>query len=69
MEYHKLEAPYIIPVEDAIQIYLNAMDHLTTIFMRRLPSKKINTLDKVFTEAITFTKKDNPNGGGLILLA
>ena len=29
----------------------------------------INTLDKVFIEVITFTKKAKPNGGGLMLLA
>ena len=45
------------------------MDHLTAIFLRRLPTIDINTLDKVFLEAITFTKKANPNRGGLMLLA
>ena len=44
------------------------MDHLTTIFLRRLPTENIDTLDKVLTEAITFTKQANPNGGGLRLL-
>ena len=69
MAYHKLEMPYTIPVEVAIQIYLNAMDHLTTIFLRRLPMENIDTLDKVFTKVITFTKKPNPNRAGLMLLA
>ena len=67
--YHKLEMPYTIPVEVAIQIYLNAMNHLTAIFLRRLPPENINTLEKVFAEAITFTKQGNPNGRGLMLLA
>ena len=67
MAYHKLEMPYSILVGAVIQIYLNAMDALTTIFLRRLPLANIDTLDKVFVEAITFTKQANPNGGGMIL--
>ena len=67
MAYCKLEMPYTIPVEASIQIYFNAMDHITTIFLRRLPKVNIDTLDKVFTEEITFTKQANPNGGGLML--
>ena len=59
--------PYTIPVEAAIQIYFNVMDHLTAIFLRRLPATNIDTLDKVFIEMITFTKQANPNGGGLML--
>jgi len=69
MAYHRLESPYTIPVEVAIQIYLNAMDPLTTIFLKRLPTMNIDTLEKVFTEAITFRKKANPNGGGMMPLA
>ena len=45
------------------------MDHLTTIFLRRLPAANIDTLDKVFIEAITFTNQANLNGGGLMLPA
>ena len=45
------------------------MDHLTTIFLRRLPTTNINILEKVFTKEITFTKQANPNGGGLMLPA
>lgn len=66
MTYHRLESPYLIPVEAAIQIYLNATDPLTTIFLRRLPAIDIDTLEKVFTEAIMFTKQANPNGGGMM---
>ena len=58
---------YTIPVGATIQIYLNAMDALTMIFLRRLPLGDIDTLDKVFVEAITFTKQANPNGGGMML--
>ena len=68
MAYRKLEMPYTIPVGDAIQIYLNAMDALTAIFLRRLPLANIDTLDKVFAEVITFAKQANPNGGGMMLL-
>ena len=65
--YHKLEMPYTIPFGSAIQIYLNAMDSLTVIFMRRLPLGDIDTLDKVFAKVIMFTKQANPNGGGMML--
>ena len=68
MAYRKLETPYSIPVEATIQIYFNAMDALTEIFLRRLPPADIDTLKKVFTEEITFTKQANPNGGGMMLL-
>lgn len=40
-----------------------------TIFLRRLPTTNINTLDKVFLKAIIFMKQANPNGGGLMPLA
>ena len=66
MVYHRLESPYTIPVEVAIQIYLNAIDPLTTIFLRRLPATDIDTLEKVFTEAIIFTKQVNPNRGWMM---
>ena len=59
--------PYIIPIEATIQIYLNAIDALTMIFLRRLPPVNIDTLEKFFAEAITFMKQANPNGGGMIL--
>ena len=59
--------PYTIPIGVAIQIYLNAMDALTMIFLRRLPPIDIDTLEKVFVEAIMFTKQANPNGGGMML--
>ena len=42
------------------------MDHLIAIFLRRLSIENIDTLDKVFLEAITYTKQSNPNGGGLM---
>ena len=67
MAYHKIETPYTIPFEATIQIYLNAMDTLTAIFLRRLPPGDIDTLEKVFAEAIMFTKQANPNGGGMML--
>ena len=67
MAYHRLETPYTILVEVAIQICLNAMDPLTAIFLRRLLAIDIDTLDKVFVEAITFMKQVNPNGGGMML--
>ena len=66
MAYRKLEMPYIIPIEATIQIYLNAIDALTMIFLRRLPPVNIDTLEKFFAEAITFMKQANPNGGGMI---
>ena len=59
---------YTIPLGAAIQIYLNVMDPLPAIFLRRLPLGDINTLEKVFVELITFTKQANPNGGGMMLL-
>ena len=43
------------------------MDTLIVIFIRRLPLGDIDTLDKVFAEAITFTKQANPNRGGMML--
>lgn len=66
MAYHKLEMPYTIPIEAMSQIYLNSMDHLMIIFLRRLPTANINTLDKAFSKEITFMKQANPNGGGLM---
>ena len=66
MAYRRLESPYTLPVEAAVQVYLNAMDPLTAIFIRRLPAADIDTLEKVFTEAITFTRQANPNGGGMM---
>jgi len=66
MACHKLETPYTIPIEATIQIYLNSMDHLMAIFLRRLPATDIDTLEKSFFETITFTKQANPNGGGLM---
>ena len=56
MAYRRLESPYMIPVEVVIQVYLNAMDPLTAIFIRRLLTVDIDKLEKVFTEAITFTR-------------
>ena len=56
MAYRKLETPYSILVEATIQVYFNAMDALTAIFLRRLPLANIDILEKVFTEAITFMK-------------
>ncbi len=44
------------------------MDALTMIFFRRLPIGDIDTLEKVFAEAITFMKQANPIGGGMMLL-
>ena len=67
MAYRKLETPYTIPFEVAIQIYLDAMEPLTSIFLRILPVVNINTLEKVFSESITFTKQADPNGRGLML--
>ena len=55
-----------IPIEDIIHIYLNSMDHLMAIFLRILPMMDIDTFEKVFSEAITFIKQANPNGGGLM---
>ena len=69
MAYHKLQSPYNIPVEATIQIYLNALDHLTTIFLRRLPPTNIDTLERVFSKGMTFTKEANPNKGGLMFPA
>lgn len=69
MAYRKLEFPYTVPMRDVIQIYLSSMDHLTAIFLRRLPVAYIDTLEKVSEEAITFTKHANPNGGGMMMLA
>ena len=51
-----------------IQIYLSSMDQLTMIFFRRLPGENIDTLEKVFQEAVTFTKKGNPNREGNIII-
>ena len=33
------------------------MDSLTSIFLRRLSPRDIDTIEKVFKEAVTFTKK------------
>ena len=60
---------YTIPGEADIQIYLNVMDPLMAIFLRRLPLGNINTLEKFFAKAIMFTKQANPNGGGIMPLA
>lgn len=64
MMYQRMESPYTIPLEVVIHIYLNSMDQLTTIFLRRLPTINTNTLEEVFQEVVTFTKQANPNGGG-----
>ena len=69
MAYYKVDTPYTIPVETTIHIYINAMEHLTSVFLWRVPNTDIDTLDKVFIEEITFTKQANPNGGGLMVLA
>ena len=69
MAYHKFQSPYNIPVEASIQIYLNALDPLTAIFLTRLPPTNIDTLERVFSKAMTFTKQANPIRGGLTLLA
>ena len=67
MAYRMLEIPYTIPIGATIQIYLNAMDALTAIIMRRLPLGDIDILNKVFEKVITFMKQSNPNGGGMML--
>ena len=52
-----MEFPYIVPQEAAIQIYFGTLDSLTSIFLRRLPSRDIDTIEKVFKEAVTFTSQ------------
>ena len=52
----RMEFPYIIPQEAIIQIYFGMMDKLTSIFLRRLPPKGIDTIEKVFKEVVAFTK-------------
>lgn len=64
MAYQKMESPYTLLLPTTIQIYFNSMDQLMAILLRRLPPMDIDTLEKVFQEAVTFTKQANPNGGG-----
>ena len=66
MAYYKLEMPYTIIVEAFIHIYMNDMGPLTGLFLRRIPPTNIDTLEKVFAEAIMFTKQANPNGEGMM---
>ena len=53
----------------AIQNYLNSMDQLTVIFLWKLPPIDIDTLEKVFQEVVTFTKQENPNRGGNMIVS
>ena len=53
--YQRMEFPYTVPQEAAIQIYFGTLDSLTSIFLRRLPPRDIDTIEKVFKEAVTFT--------------
>ena len=53
--YQRMEFPYIVPQEAAIQIYFGTLDSLTSIFLGRLPPRDIDTIEKVFKEAIAFT--------------
>ena len=52
-----MEFPYIITQEAAIHINFGTMDSLNSIFLRRLPSRYIDTIEKVFKEAIAFTNQ------------
>ena len=52
-----MEFPYIVPQEAVIQIYFGTMDSLTSIFLRRLPPRDIDTIEKVFKEVVTFTSQ------------
>ena len=52
-----MEFPYTLPKEVAIQIYFGTMDSLTYLSLRRLPPRDIDTIEKVFKEAIEFMKQ------------
>ena len=54
--YRIMKFPYIVPQEDVIQFYFGTMDSLTSIFLRSLPPRDIDTIEKVFKEAIAFMK-------------
>ena len=56
MAYKRMESPFIVMLLAVIQSYLDSMDYLTEIFLRRLPPIDIDTLEKVFQEAVTFMK-------------
>ena len=59
-----MEFLYIIPQDDAIQIYFGTLDSLTSIFLRRLPPRDIDIIEEVFNKAIKFMKQVDPHGGG-----
>ena len=46
MTYWRMESPYEVMHPLAIQMYLNSMDHLIAIFLRRLLVVNIDTLDE-----------------------
>ena len=50
-----MKFPHTVSQEVAIHIYFGTMDSLTSIFLRRLPPRDIDTIEKVFKEAVTFT--------------
>ena len=52
-----MEFPYTVPQEAVIQIYFGTMDSSTSIFLRRLPPRHIDTIEIFFKEAITFTSQ------------
>ena len=54
--YQRMEFPYIVPQEATIHIFFGPMDSLTSIFLRRLPPRDIDTIEKVFKEAIAFNR-------------
>lgn len=43
MTYQRLETPYTVPLEVAIHLYLNSMEQLIAILLRRLPVENIDT--------------------------
>ena len=54
--YQRMEFPYTVPQEAIIQIYFGTMDSSTSIFLRRLPPRDIDTIKKVFKEDMSFMK-------------
>ena len=48
MAYRRMESMFTLMLPVAIQNYLDFIDYLTVIFLRRLPTTDIDTLEKVF---------------------
>ena len=61
--YTRLVAPYTLNEQAAVQIYLRALDPLTSMFVRRSPT--VTTLTLAYAEAMTVEQQLMPQGYGV----